>query len=441
VALGVAALTVLGSVTAQAAPTATPGTLAGPNSVASLRAEVQHGTLLQTHGVMNACATTVKLACLAEVVTTSPGSKKALSSTTPAGYGATDLEKAYGLTGDSGQSGTIAIIDAGAYPTLESDLDVYRAQYGLPACTSASGCLKIADYKGGPPLQPSTSGEDPIIEEEVAVETSLDVDMASAACPNCKIIELQLPDEDALIEGSNADPETTDFGTAVNTAAALGANSVSMSYQYPTDQFEETGTPGLDLFHPGMAVLASSGDGGYEGNTSTGWPSNLPWVTSVGGTSLYENQNGTFTSTAWAGAGSGCETSLPAAIGQPAAISKNCGGHRTGSDISAVADPNTGVAQYDTYAPYSGEPYDWIFDGGTSVSSPFVAGIYARAGNLSQVIGPNTLYTDPASDFTDVTIGSNTPPNTGVGPAPLYTAGKGWDGPSGLGTPKGLAGF
>jgi hypothetical protein len=75
------------------------------------------------------------------------------------------------------------------------------------------------------------------------------------------------------------------------------------------------------------------------------------------------------------------------------------------------------------------------------VASPFVAGVYARAGNLSQVIGPNTLYMDKASDFTDVTIGSNVAPNAGVGPAQLYTAGKGWDGPTGLGTPKGLTGF
>jgi subtilase family serine protease len=375
VALGVAALTLVGTVAAQAAPAATPGTTtatpgaaASPNAVASLRAEVQHGTLLQTHGVANVCATKVKLACLAKVVTISPGSTRALSTTTPAGYGAPDLEKAYNLSG--GQSGTIAILDAGAYPSLESDLATYRAQYGLPACTTASGCLTIADYKGGPPLQPSTNGIDPLIEEQVAVETALDVDMASAACPACKIIELQLPDEDALVQGSNADQQTTDFGTAVNTAASLGANSVSMSYQYPTDQFEETSTPGLDLFHPGMAVLASSGDSGYEGNVSTGWPANLPWVTQVGGTSLYQGQNGSFSQVAWAGAGSGCETSLPPAIGQPASVGNYCGGHRAGSDISAVADPNTGV-----------------------------------------------------------------------GPTPLYTAGKGWDGPTGLGTPKGLIGF
>ncbi|HJP78538.1 MAG TPA: peptidase S8 [Pseudonocardiaceae bacterium] len=438
--LGVATLTALTALTAQAAPAATPGIAANPNAAATVRAEIKAGTLLKTHGMMRSCANGLyKLACLAEVATTAPHSTKALATTTPVGYGATDLEKAYNLSG--GQSGTIAIIDAGAYPNLESDLATYRAQYGLPACTTASGCLKIADLHGGAPLTPGTDFLSQYIEEQVAVETALDVDMASAACPDCKIVELQLPDLDALA-GSTADQQTTDFGIAVNTAASLGANAVSMSYQYPSDAFEETGTPGLDLFHPGMAVLASSGDSGYEGNVHNGWPNNLPWVTSVGGTSLYESADGkSFSQVAWAQAGSGCETDMPPAIGQPAAVSNYCGGHRAASDISAVADLNTGVAVYDTYAPFSGQPFNWIIVGGTSVSSPFVAGIYARAGNLSQVIGPNTLYMAPASTFTDVTVGANTPPNSGTGPAQLYTAGKGWDGPTGVGTPKGLTGF
>ena len=386
--------------------------------------------------MLRACAsTTVKLACMAEIATTAPNSNKALTTTTPVGYGATQLEQAYNLTG--GQAGTIAIIDAGAYPSLESDLATYRAQYGLPACTTASGCLTIGDMNGGAPLQPSSNFFDQYIEEQVAVETALDVDMASASCPGCKIIELQLPDEDALA-GATADQQTTDFGTAVNTAVKLGANAVSMSYQYPSDAFEETGTPGLDLFHPGVAVLASSGDSGYEGNQHNGWPNNLPWVTSVGGTSLYQSADGkSFSQVAWAEAGSGCETDMPPAIGQPASVSDYCGGHRAASDISAVADLNTGVAVYDTYSPFSGAPYEWIVVGGTSVSSPFVAGIYARAGNLSQVIGPNTLYMAKTSDLHRRHRRRQRAPNAGVGPAQLYTAGKGWDGPDRSRHPEG----
>jgi hypothetical protein len=232
-----------------------------------------------------------------------------------------------------------------------------------------------------------------------------------------------------------------DFGTAVNTAAKFGASSVSMSYQYPSDSVVEFGQAGRDLFHPGVAVLASSGDGGYEGDQHGGWPANLPWVVSVGGTSLFQTADG-YVDNVWAGAGSGCETDLPGAIGAPASVNAVCGGHRASSDVSAVADPGTGVAVYDTYAPFSGQPLNWITVGGTSASSPFVAGLYARGGHLSQVIGPNTMYNAPAGAFTDVTFGQNAPVRS-CKPAEiaLCNAGKGWDGPTGVGVPNGLAGF
>lgn len=69
-----------------------------------------------------------------------------------------------------------------------------------------------------------------------------------------------------------------------------------------------------------------------------------------------------------------------------------------------------------------------------------MAGLYARADNLSQAEGPSSLYADPAGDFNDVVIGQNYPPNAGCGNA-LCVSGSGWDGPTGLGTPNGLAGF
>jgi subtilase family serine protease len=312
--------------------------------VQSLRAQVHNGTLLKTHGVTKSCD-----ACQDQVVTAAPGSKTPLSTTVPAGYGADDLAAAYHLpAATAGAKGTIAIIDAGAYPTLEADVNAYRAQYGLPACTSASGCFKQTDKDGGPALPPATTFPDNAYEEEIGVETALDMDMASAGCPSCNLIELQLPVEDALNgDKAHLDAAMADFGTAVNTAARLGATAVSMSYQYPSDTDVEFGQAGRDLFHPGVAVLASSGDGGYEGNEHTGWPQNLPWVVSVGGTSLLQN-GAAFTDIAWGGAGSGCETDLPGAIGAPASVSANCGGHRASSDVSAVADPNTGVAVYDT---------------------------------------------------------------------------------------------
>lgn len=143
---------------------------------------------------------------------------------------------------------------------------------------------------------------------------------------------------------------------------------------------------------------------------------------------------------AWNEAGSGCATELPPALGQPSAVSALCGGHRADSDVSADADPETGAAVYDDYAPASHEPDGWIVEGGTSMSSPFIAGVYARGGHLSGVEGPSSLYADPAADFNDVAVGQNVEPNSGC-PTALCVSGPGWDGPTGLGTPNGLAGF
>lgn len=416
-----------------------------PTTISALRAELRAGTLAQTTHTINLCAQ-VNAACQLEAVAAA-GSSRPLSTTEPVGYGATDLETAYHLPANwVGANGTIAIIDAAAYPNLESDLNTYRAQYGLPACTTASGCLKIADYQGGPPLTPDPTQLGEEIEESVAVETSLDVDMASAACPLCHIIELQVPALDAIPSTqAEADQATADFGTAVNTAVSLGANAVSMSYQYPEDAYTDTGVPAQDLYHPGVAILASSGDGGFEFGQS-GWPQDLPTVTSVGGTSLIatNSTNTKFTQTAWDGSGSACATDLPPAVGQPKSVSAYCAGHRASADISADADPSTGPAIYDTYAPFSNQPVDWTFVGGTSASSPFVAGVYARAGHLAGVIGPNTLYAARKGTFTDVTLGQNGPSGAcqSAGAAQqVCQAGTGWDGPTGLGTPNGLAGF
>jgi subtilase family serine protease len=375
--------------------------------------------------------------CAARILTVAPGSSKPLTTTVPAGYGPADFAKAYNLPAGAGQKGTIAILDEGAFPTLESTLNTYRTTYGLPACTSASGCFKQVNEYGGAPLKAGTTDEQKLFDEEVGIETTLDVDMASSACPLCKIVEITVNRD---ITATN-DVAAEDFGVALNTAAKLGANAASISYQFAPDTTLDLGPVARDFFHPGMAITASSGDGGYEGSPD-GWPQNLPTVTSVGGTSLYSTPSTSrgYTEVAWGGAGSGCAGDLPAALGQPSSVSGYCGGHRTDSDISADADPNTGAAVYDDYAPETGQPYNWVVVGGTSESSPFIAGVYARAGNLTEVEGPSTLYADPASDFNDVQIGANYPPHAGCDTA-LCVSGSGWDGPTGLGTPNGLSGF
>ncbi len=436
------ALTLLPAATAQAQTQAqqTPAqTQAQAHSSAAptpATAELPNAALAD-RGTTRVCAGIAGNRCLADIVTVAKGSVKALATTTPVGYGPADFAAAYNLPAATvGPANTIAILDEGAFPTLESDLGSYRSQYGLPACTTANGCFKQVNEHGGAPLAAGTTTAQKQFDEEVGVETTLDVDMASAACPTCHILEITVNRDITTSEDQAAE----DFGVAMDTAAKLGASSASVSYQFDPDATLDLGTAARDFFHPGMAITASSGDGGFEG-TPSGWPQNLPTVTSVGGTSLYRTPgagNG-YTEVAWSGSGSGCAAELPPALGQPTSVSANCGGHRTDADVSADADPNTGAAVYDDYAPYSGQPYNWIAVGGTSESSPFVAGLYARGGNLADVEGPNTLYADPSSAFNDVTVGENAPPNSGCGV--LCTSGPGWDGPTGLGTPNGLSGF
>jgi subtilase family serine protease len=415
--------------------TAAPTQHASSSSAATnqVRQEVRSGTLLQTHGLHRACN-----ACDAEVVTTAKGSAKPLSTAAPAGYGPSDLDSAYNLSGSSSSTATIAIIDAGVDGNLESDLASYRANYGLPACSTSSGCLKLENYDGGAQPAPQSSGDGASAEEQIGVETSLDVDMASAACPSCHLLEISVPWQDGENDG---DTSTGDFAKAVSTAVSAGAASVSISYGYTADSGNTSGDQLSAFNHAGVAIEASTGDSGFNGGTHTSWPSDLPYVIGVGGTTL----NGPGSESAWSGGGSGCETFFDAANGQPSSVTANCGNHLAVADVSADADPNTGVAVYDTYAPSTNQPADWGVVGGTSASAPFIAGLFANKGVPSDLLGPNTLYQASSSDFNDITSGNNEQSdqcsNYPSLKANVCTAGTGWDGPTGLGSPNGLGAF
>jgi subtilase family serine protease len=413
--------------------TAAPSSSASANSVAQISQEVHSGTLLQTHGLHRACK-----ACDAEVVTTAKGSAKPLSTAAPAGYGPSDLDSAYNLSSSSSSTGTIAIIDAGVDGNLESDLASYRSNYGLPACGTSDGCQKLENYDGGAQPAPQSSGDGANAEEQIGVETSLDVDMASAACPSCHILEISVPWQDGENDG---DTSTGDFAKAVSTAVSAGAAAVSISYGYTADAGNTSGDQLSAFNHAGVAIEASTGDSGFNGGTHTSWPSDLPYVIGVGGTTL----NGPGSESAWSGGGSGCETFFDAANGQPSSVTANCGNHLAVADVSADADPNTGVAVYDTYAPYTNQPADWGVVGGTSASAPFIAGLFANKGVPSNLLGPNTLFAADSSNFNDITSGNNEQSDQcsnypGLN-ANVCTAGTGWDGPTGLGSPNGLGAF
>jgi subtilase family serine protease len=401
--------------------------------VTALRAQVARGELLRMHGVRPVCPQ-----CDALVVTRGKDTPALLSTKAPAGYGPGALARAYHLPRtDAGARTTIAIIDAGVDPKLAKNLYVYRKQYGLPACTLVHHCLRLLNYRGGKQPAPPTSPTGRYWNEQIAVETSLDVDAASAGCPSCKLIEISIPWQDGI---ENNDVSTGDFARAVRTAIRAGAKVISISYGYTPDVRNTAGDYLKAFSHKGIAIVASSGDRGFNGGAHQNWPSDLPSVVAVGGTTLPRHGS----ETAWYGAGSGCETRFRAAAGQPARITKLCNGHRAAADISADADPATGLAVYDTYAPYSHRPGNWLVIGGTSASAPFIGGLFGRTGELTGVYGPRTLYAAPGTDFTDVTSGQTfgLPCNQYHGVSPrLCKATKFWDGPTGLGSPIGLAAF
>ncbi|MFI5998484.1 S8 family serine peptidase [Streptomyces sp. NPDC051362] len=410
------------------------GTANSGESLARLHQEVMDGTLLDHHATMDVCPR-----CHAKVVTEDAKGKTPLRSAAPVGYGPAELQAAYGLPASSHSTRTIAIIDAGVYPTMEKDLAVYRKAFGLPACTTASGCLTRMDYDGGKQPAPQAGAQGRFIEEQVALETALDLDMASAACPSCHLLEISVPWQDAQDDN---DVSTADFARAVNTAVKAGASAVSVSYGFSSDVQNTRGFRRSAFDHKGVAIAASTGDEGFNGGVHQSWPSALPSVVSVGGVSLPADGG---KASAWYASGSGCEKAFPAAVGQPSSVTAACGGHRAAADISADADPATGVAVYDTYAPSSEDPYNWAVTGGTSASAPYVAGLFARGGHLSAVDGPGSLYRAPKANFTDITSGNNEAYHQcasypGVS-ATLCNAGPGWDGPTGLGVPHGLGAF
>lgn len=326
----------------------------------------------------------------------------------PSGFGPADLQSAYGLTGISGSAGsgeTVGIVDAFDNPNIASDLATYRSTFGLPA----ANFTKVNENGAASPL-PSTDvgwGE----------EESLDVDMVSAICPNCHIL---------LVEASSA--TIADLGASVNTAVALGAKFVSNSYG-GSESASETTSDTQFYEHSGVAVTASSGDSGF----GVQYPAASQFVTAVGGTSLARASNARgWSETAWSGAGSGCsaDESKPAFQNN---VATNCA-RRGEADVSAVADPNTGVAVADTF----GTGGTFFVFGGTSVASPIIASVFALAGNPTAGTFPNSYSYAHTSSLNDVTSGTNTRRcRSGV----LCKAGVGWDGPTGNGTPNGTGAF
>ena len=343
-----------------------------------------------------------RLHCFARVQQTSGIHADA---TTPQGLGPADLIDAYHVSTTRTTTRTIAVVDAFNYANAESDLAKYRTQFGLPPCTTANGCFKRVNQAGAASPLPGNAPAG----DDWTVEAALDLDMASAACPTCKLV---------LVE---ADDDAGDGLYLANDGAVVaGAAVVSNSWGGVEDGSEA----GLETHfnHTGVGYFASSGDDGFdEGGQGPSYPATSAHVTAVGGTTLVQSSNARgWAEKAWVDGGSNCSTSIARPSFQPSisACSK-----RYGSDVSAVGDPNTGVAVFNKNAG------GFIVVGGTSASSPFVAGVMALYGLHTK--GPGYAY-GHASFFFDVKSGKNGTCNN-----LLCKAGVGYDGPTGIGTPDG----
>lgn len=346
--------------------------------------------------------------CYALVATGSDHQVKPADSPPAGALGPADIRSAYRLPA-GGQGRTVAIVDAYGDSHAEADLAVFRARYGLPPCTVANGCLRVVNQDG-------QEGNYPYDAVSWALETSLDLDAVSSACPACHIL---------LVEARTS--LTSDTGAAVDTAVRLGARYVSNSYGVGGEYSYERSWDHW-YTHRGVVVAAATGDSGDVQS----WPAADPNVVAVGGTKLVRDTAVTrgWDESAWSDGGSGCSVYEP----KPAYQRGRATGcpTRAEADISADADPGSGLAVYDTLF----EP-GWFQVGGTSLATPLVTAMYALAGRPAAGTYPVSYPYNPsrARFLNDITQGGNHACGTPV----LCTAGRGWDGPTGLGTPDGVA--
>ena len=355
--------------------------------------------------------------CHARVVVNSDGSPATISGPPAGAYGPSDIRAAYGVPAAGASGRTVAIVSLADDANAESELATYRAQYGIAACTSASGCFTKVNENGA---------ASPLPTRVDTGETALDIEMVSAVCPNCRILLLE-------VSGTTL----TAWGTAYDTAAALGAVAISDSWM-TTDESTEILAPGetfagleSHFVHPGVTMTNAAGDHGYDGSGSPGWPTDVPEVLAVGGTTLVPSTSTrgwaeaayNDTSTDEGATGSFCS----AVYAKPSYQRDTLCTHRMANDLAAVADPATGVAAYSAST-------GWGQFGGTSAAAPIVASIFAALGLNDR---PNSFVYDNPSEFYDVTVGDNwTSTNCGNYEC---NAEVGYDGPTGIGTPNGAA--
>jgi subtilase family serine protease len=296
-----------------------------------------------------------------------------LASTSPTGLSPATIKSVYGYSTSStaGAGKTIAIVDAYDNPTAESDLGVFSAQYGLPACTTANGCFTKVDQAGGTSYPRKDAGW--------ALEISLDIQWAHAIAPGARIL---------LVEASS-----NSFANLLAAEDYAKAHAQYVSNSWGASEFSSETSYDSHFAQTGVSFFVSSGDAGLPAE----YPSASPNVISVGGTTLHFSGSAFTSETGWSGSGGGCSAYETKAAAQTTG-SVDCAGKRATPDVSLDADPASGVSVYDT-TRYQGQQ-GWFTIGGTSASSPMWAARSADAGvvvNASYVYGNSITYRDITS--------------------------------------------
>lgn len=361
-------------------------------------------------------------------------------------YYARDLWSAYyGTTTmpspPPGARPTVAVVAAYGYPKAATDLAKYRSLNGLPPLCSASvtsNCIKFTKLN-----QSGVAGSYPAGNASWAQEQALDVQMVSAMCPWCNIVLVEASSSSYVNLGKAEVTAGNQPGVVAITNSFGGAETGSSLYAASFSPSNTVINGYAGKLNPAIAVVASSGDSGYAGGAE--FPSSSPYVLSVGGTRL-TYAAGAWSQTAWAKAGSGCSKVYSQMVWQsPVLPSTACVG-RVATDVSAVADINTGVLSV-----YGGTLYRY---GGTSVGAPIIAGIIAQRNQpISLTVNSGTVssstYPTPGGATVASGYGKNlyaqrgalrdvTSGKTGTcGIGFLCNAAGGYDGPTGLGTPNG----
>ncbi len=405
----------------------------------------------------------------------------------PCGYNPSQLRGAYGIdktvaAGIDGRGVTVAIVDAFGSPNLFADAVQYAKRNDPAHPLLASQFTEQ--------VAPPTPGQEDPSQCDAAGwygEQSLDVEAVHAMAPGAHILYV-----------GGADCQNLSLDESLNSiVAAHSANMVSNSYG---NQGEDLTASDIQAFNQiavqavleGIGVYFSSGDSGDEaanvGRPETDFSADDPWVTAVGGTSLGINQNnkvivqtgweigrGTLVNGAWtapkfqSGSGGGTSRVFPEPFYQKGVVPDAlAAANQTGSnrgrvvpDISMLADPNTGFLMGMTQTFPEGVFYDQFRIGGTSLSSPLMAGLMADSdqfthfhhGFINPMIYRVTAHTPAISDVlpqtaavarvdfvngTDATGGTITSVRMFNDPDQTIHTAKGYDNVTGVGTPRGL---